>query len=141
MYGRTPQDDLNAVQREAQALEMAVSGYTFDEIAKEIGYADASGAYRAYRRALGKEKEPEKQELRKEHRKLTKIYRRALAPNVKAREARSVEVLIKLMEREARLFGLDLATEAENNATPYNKRVNVHISADPAPSEQPGEAA
>ena len=38
--------------REALAVEMAVQGLTFDEIAKELGYASRSGPWRAVRRAL-----------------------------------------------------------------------------------------
>ena len=37
--------------KEQRAYELRLSGKTFKEIAKELKYADASGAYQAYQRA------------------------------------------------------------------------------------------
>jgi len=104
----TPADDLLAAQRERKALAMRNDGADFDTIAAECGYTNRSAAHKAYRRALRRIPAPEAAEHRRAHAAMHDHYRQSLAPNVAAHEARAVEVLIKLLEREARLFGLDL---------------------------------
>ena len=108
MYGNTPQDDLLAAQRQAKALRMRLNGHSFDEITAECGYTHRSAASKAYNAALravvgGK---PDKDRMRRTHRGLIAMYRQSLEPNVVGHEARSVEVLLKAMEHEAKLFGL-----------------------------------
>jgi hypothetical protein len=39
-------------RREAECLELRLEGCTFDEIAKKLGYANRSGAKKAYHRSL-----------------------------------------------------------------------------------------
>lgn len=41
-----------AKQRAAQVIALRARGYTWQEIANQIGYADASGAYRAWQRSV-----------------------------------------------------------------------------------------
>ena len=56
MPKRSPKASVEIAQyeREASALELRSKGYTFSEIARELGFADASGASRAYHRALAR---------------------------------------------------------------------------------------
>lgn len=106
MYGNTPLDELQTAERERRAVEMANDGLTFDEIAAELGYTHRSAAYKAYRRAIRRVPKAAVEEMRLQDIALLAHYRRALAPNVAAHEARAVEVLLKAMEHRAKLYGL-----------------------------------
>ena len=108
MYPDTPQDDLLAAQRRAKALEMRLNGHTFEQIAAECGYTHKSAARKAYNAALRAVvgSKPNKERMRMTHLALLGMYRQALALNVGGHEARAVEVLLKAMEHEAKLFGL-----------------------------------
>ena len=44
--------EITAADRKAAAVELRARGYTFADIALELGYADASGASKAYHAAL-----------------------------------------------------------------------------------------
>ena len=110
--------------REARALNLRKGGFSYDAIAAELGYADRSGAYRAIQRALARTLSEPADELRKlEVERLDDLWRRTQVilatrhavlyqgadtgfddpgPRLKA-----IEVGIRVMERRAKLLGLD----------------------------------
>lgn len=109
MYGRTPDDDLLAKEREKKAVSMRLEGYDFDEIAVECGYNDRSGAYKAWKRALKRVPEPVVEEARATMQMRLDKYRKMMARQQHGEHtARVVEVLIKVEEREAKLFSIDV---------------------------------
>lgn len=139
MYGRTPEDDLLAAEREKKAVSMRLEGHDFDAIAEACGYSDRSGAYKAWKRALKRVPQETVEEAREAMRKRLDSYRMALAKQKYGKNGpRAVEALTKIEEREARLFGLDRANEAERNATPYSKHITLHTA---EPSESLQEAS
>jgi hypothetical protein len=46
--------EITAFDREAKAVEMRAAGHSFQSISDELGYSDASGASKAYHRALAR---------------------------------------------------------------------------------------
>jgi AraC-like DNA-binding protein len=68
MVRRSPKAATEIAQydREAQALELRARGYTFSAIAAELDFADASGASRAYHRALGRKPAQNVEEIREQ---------------------------------------------------------------------------
>jgi hypothetical protein len=119
MYGRAPEDDLLARQREAKAVEMRLQGYQFDEIAIECGYVSEDGkpytgsAVKAWKRALKRIPQQAVDEARETMRLRLDSYRKAVAKlKYGDNTARIIEVLTKVEEREAKLLGLDAIEDA-----------------------------
>lgn len=137
MYARAPEEDLLARQREAKAVELRLKGYEFEEIALECGYISADGkplkgsAYKAWQRAIRQVKPETVNEARVAMQKRLNMYRKMLLRSLLGPvldPTRVYEALTKIEEREAKLFGLDAPTEAENNAVPFTKRIIIEYS-------------
>jgi hypothetical protein len=90
------------------------------QIAEEMGFPSPAAAYRMAQRARQKLAVESKDDLRfRQRMRLDELYD-SLQPAIKRRDKntpRAVEVAVKVMEREARLEGLDLegATQQEGN--------------------------
>ncbi|EMF20399.1 hypothetical protein H114_32689 [Streptomyces gancidicus BKS 13-15] len=52
MRGKTPKQRLTAAERRRQALGLYIAGVDLATIAQQVGYANASNAYRAIRQAI-----------------------------------------------------------------------------------------
>ena len=93
--------------RRRRALELRMKGLTFAEIADEVGYASPSGAYEAVRKALDYEAYDDAAEFRKLH--VARLETLIAGIWNMAREGKlgAVDRVINLLEREARLLGLD----------------------------------
>lgn len=93
--------------REAKCLELRSAGYTFSQIGEHLGMT-APAAYNAYRRAL--ERLPgvqNREELRQlEAARIDALFR-SWWPKALAGEQRAFNNVMRLMERRAKLLGLD----------------------------------
>lgn len=110
---RTSPRRMKAVERQRQALELRMAGYTYDVIAERIGYTDGSAAYKAVMAGILKTlQEPADHVRAIEVARLDKlmagIYLQAKQGNLP-----SMDRVLKLMERRARLLGLDRPVQWE----------------------------
>lgn len=96
-------------QREAVALRRA--GLEYDAIAKRLGYASKAGAFAAVRSALRRHESEEVRELRTLTALQLDDMHAALWPRAIAGDLRAVDGVLAIMERRARLFGLDAPTK------------------------------
>jgi hypothetical protein len=101
------QERIAAAERARQALELRKAGAQYADIATTLGYADASGAYRAVSRALAKlTAEPAAElrelELLRLDRMLQAIWDQVIRGNHGA-----VDRALRIGERRAKLLGLD----------------------------------
>lgn len=111
--GRSPQSD----ERQARTLTLRRAGWRYADIARELGYASESGARNAYdvamRRTLA---EPAEDLRRLHHERLEDLIRRAYAIAVAGssedRALRAIDRLVALLDRDARLMGLDAPTRS-----------------------------
>lgn len=99
---------MRAAQRQAEALQLYASGMSWDAVASQLGYANRSGAHKAAMVALSKVPEPAAEEYRKIQAMrldawISSIWDASIAGNLRA-----IETGLKIEERRARLFGLDL---------------------------------
>jgi hypothetical protein len=92
---------------------------TWDRIAQETGYADASGAHVAYKRAIKRTLQQPADEVRQQE--LDRIDRLHLAlwPNAMKGSERAIMTIVRLMERRARLLGLDAPTRIQQDVTTW----------------------
>lgn len=98
---------ITAAERQVQALALRKAGVSYEQIASALGYASGSGAYQAVHRALRKMlKEPAEEVRDLEVARLDEMLR-ALWPGVQAGEPKKVLAALRVMERRAKLLGLD----------------------------------
>src|SRR5437868_5019486 len=96
------------VERLKEVLRLRLQGHTFAAIAEKLGYTDAPGAYRAYRAALEwAEVEELATDLVKTEVLRLDVMLNALTNRIAAGDPRAVEVAVKVVERKAKLLGLD----------------------------------
>jgi len=107
------------LEKEAKVLELRRGGLTFDMIADRLGYASASGAHKAYVTACNRIVYADVVETRKIEMDRLDIAQAAIWTNVIAGEVPSVIALMKIMERRARLLGLDMPTKAQIEVNIY----------------------
>lgn len=104
---KSSQKTLEAKDRQRRAIELRLTGMGLAEIADALGYSDASGAFRAIKRAMDKSiREPAEDLLEVELMRLDGLLQ-AHYPRAQAGDARSAELVLKVMERRARYLGLD----------------------------------
>ena len=116
------------MEKERKVLEYRRGGLTFDLIAERLGYASASGAHKAYLSACNRIVYEDVVEVRKSEMDRLDIAQAAIwgdltdTVNVDANtRARLVLALIKIMERRARLLGLDMPTKAQVEVSIYDR--------------------
>lgn len=111
--------DPELVDKEIKVLELRRAGLTFDVIASRVGYADASGSYLAYKRAIKRTMQQPADELRTQE--LDRLDRLQLAVWQKALEGdtKSILTIVRLMERRAKLLGLDMPIKIEQEVTTW----------------------
>jgi transcriptional regulator len=108
------------LEKEAKVLELRRGGLTFDMIANRLGYAGASGAYKAYQNACNRIVYSEVVETRKMEMDRLDVAQAAIWNQVVAGDLPAVVALIKIMERRARLLGLDAPTKSQVEVNVYD---------------------
>ena len=94
--------------RRRQAVQLKVIGYTYEEIAKAVGFASSGAAYNAVMLQLQKEQSSSVEELRSvEGRRLDELSK-ILWPRCLLADVPAIDAYLRVMNRRAKLFGLDL---------------------------------
>jgi len=108
---RVPNRDVNAAQRASQALALRARKLTYEQIARETGYGSASACRKAVLREMNRVVVTNVEELRREQlheldQLQQAIWKLAMDESHKGRLF-AVDRLLAIMERRARLMGLD----------------------------------
>ena len=96
--------------REVRALELRMAGATFAAIAQTLGYSDRRSAQRAVERAMRHEVDaiaPDREAFVQMHIMRTERLIRAHWQRAVGGDAAATETIRRLLERQARLLGLD----------------------------------
>lgn len=104
---------LDAVERQARALELRKEGKGFAEIAQALGYGGPAGAYKAVTTALRKTLQEPADELRRMELERLDALHAALWPQALAGKWLAVDRVLSVMERRAKLLGLDAPTRSD----------------------------
>jgi len=104
---------IEAAERQRQAVEMRKAGATFPMIAEKLGYASTGGAYKAVMTALKKTMQEPSDAVR--NLELERLDALLLALWKQARDGNqgAVDRVLRIMERRAKLLGLDAPTKAD----------------------------
>ena len=108
------------VEREAEVIRLRRRGLTFDLIAQQLNFSHASGAHKAYVNGLKRIIRADVDEIRGEEMDRLDIAQAAIWNQVLQGEVPSVMALIKIMERRAKLLGLDMPSLAKIEVTHYD---------------------
>jgi len=113
--------DAALFEKEMQVLKYRKGGLTFDAIAEKLGYANESSARAAFKRAVERTRDDAlAAEGRELHRlrletALTAIWDRVLKGDLKA-----IAMMLRILERDAKLYGLDMPVKTEVEVTNYD---------------------
>jgi len=101
---------VRSIDRQLQALELRKAGVSYRQIAEQLGYRGVSGAHSAVARALKKViQEPSAEVLSLELGRLDALLL-ALWTEAKRGSYGAIDRVLKVMDRRAKLLGLDVAT-------------------------------
>ncbi|WP_298207514.1 helix-turn-helix domain-containing protein [Ferrimicrobium sp.] len=107
--GSKDQRRYEVAKRRAQALELRISGMSYRAIADAMQCADST-AYELVQSALREIPAQNVEILRTEHDAMIRMLFSKLMPRIDKGEPRAIEVGVKLLERLAKLWGLDAPT-------------------------------
>lgn len=120
------QDDaVKAVERQLKALELRKAGVTYVRIAEALGYANPMGAWKAVNAALKKTLQEPSDDLRKIEVERLDAMLFALYPSAMKGMQGAVDRVLKIMERRAKLLGLDAPVKAD--VTSGGEKITVTI--------------
>jgi len=130
---KTSKRRLAARDRWLEALELRKQGMTFEAIAKELDYATAASAYNAVMAALKEANREPVEEMRElEASRLDALQKNLVGePNNIGPHKLGMELtdrLLRIMDRRARLLGLDMPSKAEVEVTQKGPLVIVRKS-------------
>ena len=118
--------DPNAADRVTLALKLRLQKKTYDEIAKAAGYADRASAYNAVKREMDRRIVSGVDELRREESLILDALHNAVMPLVMDGtkcNLFAVDRVLAIMDRRARLLGLDIKPEDQVTSSNYTKTI------------------
>lgn len=126
MANRNQSPDPELIEKERQVLELRRAGATYDECARAVGYATPQGAYLAYHRAIKRTlNQAGAEEARQTEADRLDRLQRAVWPKALNGEIPAINTVLKLMERRARLLGLDSPMKLQAEVTSYEGGTDI----------------
>ena len=108
-------------KREIKVWEYRVAGFTFEQIAQKLNYANESSARAAFKRYVTRTKdETLANEMRDLHKQRLEIALLAIWPAIENGELEAIKVMLKILERDAKLYGIDMPVKTEVEVTTYD---------------------
>ncbi len=120
---------LRALERQRRALELRRSGRTLEDIARTLGYRQRAGAYKAIASALQRTLREPAEALRNLEMERLDRLQVALWPRAVQGDVKAVDAILRIMERRARLLGLDMPQRREvasPGGEPFTFALKIH---------------
>lgn len=126
---RNPAEHQNIVKEEKVVLAQRVvalrrQGKTYDQIGAELDMSPRQVAY-LFKKTMDKYVSPEVAELRVTEGDRLDMLQSAVWPNAMMGDPHSVAAVLKIMDRRAKLFGLDMPAKIQQEITVWNGDLNV----------------
>ena len=110
---KTSEHRITAKERAAEALNLRRAGADYRTIATRLGYKSVSGAYDAVAKALKEiTREPAEAVLELELDRIDRLFL-TYWPKATGGDVKALDRVVKLMERRAKLLGLDAPVKQE----------------------------
>ena len=114
------------VDKENAVLELRRSGETWARIAQVVGYANASGAQKAYMRVVTRvQREPVEAIFEMELDRLDRLQRAYWKPAVVDLNTKAADIVLKIMDKRAKLLGLEAPSKSDVRVVSYEGNHNV----------------
>ena len=113
-------------ERRRRALQLRMRGATLSDIARQVGYASASGASKAVRAALEADAAAAAGEVRKLHVARLETLLDAIWDAASRGQLSAVDRVLRVLDRQAKLLGLDLP--AQPDEPPEELPVKAYIN-------------
>lgn len=120
------QSQVDALDKTLRALELRKAGFTYQRIADSLGYKSASGAHKAVASALKKTLQEPSDVVRMLEIERLDTMLSSIWSSVKQGQYGAQDRAIKIMERRARLLGLD--APARTDITSGGEELNVGMT-------------
>jgi hypothetical protein len=118
---QTPEEKAAELEaKELKVLELRRAGFTFQRIAEEVGYNQASGAQRALERIMTRNVPQAPDEFRWQELDRLDRMQVALWPRAMKGDDRAIGTIVRLMERRARLVGIDAPQRIQAEVVNYD---------------------
>lgn len=121
-------DKLEILRKEREALELRKAELPLEEIARRVGYKDASGVHRAIERAYERHIVTDAREIFTLELGRLSTMTRALWPKVLQGDTKAIDSALRVSERLAKLTGLERTTVQLTGAD--GGPLNVQVVAD-----------
>lgn len=116
-------------EKATKALALKKAGFTFQKIADQLGYASQQNAWYAVQSLLKKSARLDYEEWMGLHIERTEDFLLRLQQQIMKGNPRAIEVAVKVLERQARMVGLDY--EDRQGAEKQIAPIQINIIADP----------
>lgn len=118
-------------EREIKVLELRRAGGTWDEIAQLVGYTDASAARKAYLRVTDRNLRETAEDVRDlELSRLDRLMAPYWGPATREGDKKAAELILKIMDRRARLMGLDAPQKSQVEVVTYDGNIDFDAEID-----------
>lgn len=126
-------DKLKAHERAVQAFELRKNGASLRQIAEQLGYADPSGAHKAIMTLLKRERVEAVEDYRKVELARLDAMLLAIASQVRSGHLGAIDRALKIMERRAKLLGLDAPEKLDwtSDGEKIGLTINIGSSVEP----------
>jgi hypothetical protein len=101
------------IEKERRALGLRRAGITYDEIARQIGYSNASGARKAVMRALRRTLQDDADATRQLEAERLDRLQAGVWSAAAGGDVQALDRVLKIMDRRAKLLGLDVPAKHE----------------------------
>jgi hypothetical protein len=115
--------EMAVLEREYRVIKLRTEGKTYDAIAKELGYADASGARDAWLRAMARYPSEAAEEYRKINMTRLEASIAILWPKIQAGELKAFPHFMAAIKEEGDILGIYAPKESRVEVTTYDGRV------------------
>jgi hypothetical protein len=117
-YGKTPEPEM--IDRELAVVELRRTGETWDRIARVVGYANAAGALKAYKRAIQRTLAQPTEELRTMELDRLDRLQRAYWKDAVEGNHKSAELILRIIGKRVELLGLDAPQKIQAEVFTYD---------------------
>ncbi len=134
--GRGPGESVSSprliasARKQALALDLRQKSYTYEAIAKELGYNSFQAAYQAVTRALQRTVQEPADEFRKVVGERLSVALRKIWPRVLRGDPEGIKLFLQIHDRIAKLYGLNKQIDINVQAEQVNVQNNITMSLD-----------
>lgn len=122
-------DALKALEKQKKALALALAGVDYQTIAERVGYNSRQAAWKAVNSAIQKTIKPAAEEVKQMQLARLDAMLKALWPSVLSGHLGSIDRVLRIEERRARLLGLDAPVKTD--ITSGGEKIKAYIGISP----------